>query len=114
MSKIQVYITCTAVVWTVTAEISISMLKSARHTDLRVVFGEIKEKELCYSSGSSWHKWRSVAAHDAQETQESSGYRNLKTELTEISKVLDTLDISWGHRWGLSSDHGAASGIPKR
>ena len=66
------------------------------------------------SSGSYWQKGGSTTTHEDQGIQESSGYRNLKTELTRVFKVQDTLDISWGHRWSLSSNLGAASGIPKR
>lgn len=55
-------------------------------TDLCVVFGEIKGKGLSYFLGSCWQKGRSVAAHDTQGIPESSGHRNLKTSLTEVSR----------------------------
>ena len=71
---------CKATMWPVFAGLS----KSARHTDLCMKLGELRGKGLFYSSGSSWQKGRRVAAHDAQGSQESSGYRNLKTELTAI------------------------------
>lgn len=107
MSTCQADIVCTAIMLTVLLECP-NLHSSLLDTDLCVAFRKsaMLFPWLILAEGK-------VLQHMTLRHSRIHGYRNLKPELTEASKILDTLDIFWGHRWSQSSNLGAASGFPK-